>query len=120
MKVRPIRHAGFTLVEIMIVVGLIGMLAAIAIPNFVKARASSHTNVCLNNLRQIQAAIQQWAMETRKGPLSVVAEADVTPYMKNTPVCPAGGTTFADSYTLTDVATDPVCQKVPLTHLLPP
>ena len=58
-------------------------------------------------------------METSKEPQSVATEADVTPYMKNTPLCPAGGTTFADSYTLTDVSTDPVCRKAPLTHLLP-
>jgi len=120
MKLRHVPQAGFTLIEIMTVVGLIGLLAAIAIPNFVKARTSSQTNACINNLRQIQAAIQQCAMETGKGPLSAVTEADVTPYMKKTPLCPAGGTTFADSYLLTDVATDPVCQKVPLTHLLTP
>jgi type IV pilus assembly protein PilA len=110
--------SGFTLVEIMIVVGLIGMLAAMAIPAFAKARARSQSKVCINNLRQIQSAIQQWAMEQKKSPNSPVTETDVTPYLKTVPVCPAGGTTFADSYTLTDVSADPVCQHVPLTHLL--
>ncbi len=118
MKIRTNRRAGFTLVEIMIVVGLIGMLAAIAIPNFARARASSQTNVCLNNLRQIQSAIQQWAVETRKGPRSAVTVDDVKDYMKNTPLCPSGGTTFANSYTLTDVSSEPGCQKAPVAHVL--
>ena len=58
------RKAGFTLVEIMIVVAIIGLLAAIAIPNFIKARATSQQNACINNLRQIDGAINEWALET--------------------------------------------------------
>ena len=113
------RKSGFTLVEIMIVVAIIGLLAAIAIPNFIKARATSQKNVCINNLRQVDAAIQQWAMELRKGPSAAVVETDVTPYIKNSVVCPSGGTTFLNSYLLTIVSTQPTCQKVPLTHFLP-
>src|ERR1017187_3933255 len=64
MKTHASRKAGFTLVEIMIVVAIIGLLAAIAIPNFVHARQSAQTNACINNLRQIDAAKQEWAMET--------------------------------------------------------
>src|SRR5258708_7556 len=99
------RKSGFTLVEIMIVVAIIGLLAAIAIPNFIKARTTSQKNVCINNLRQIDAAIQQWAMELKQGPNATVTETDVTPYMKHSVTCASGGTTFADSYTLTTVAT---------------
>ena len=121
MKIKSIAApAGFTLVEIMIVCSLIGMLAAIAIPNFIRARQSSQTNVCINNLRQIHSAIQTWAMETKKGANSPVVEDDVLPYLKNRALCPAGGTTFANSYELTDVATDPACRKVAATHLLNP
>ena len=119
MKNRTSRKSGFTLVEIMIVVAIIGLLAAIAIPNFVRARTTSQMNACINNLRQIDGAIQQWALELKKDPAATVAETDVTPFLKNSVVCPSGGTTFADSYTIVDVATRPVCKKVALTHVLP-
>jgi prepilin-type N-terminal cleavage/methylation domain-containing protein len=119
MKNKKQRVNGFTLVEIMIVVAIIGLLAAIAIPNFLKARGTSQQNVCINNLRQVSAATQQWALELNKAPTAAVTFADVLPYMKRSVLCPAGGTTFGNSYTLTTVAEQPICQKAPLSHFLP-
>src|SRR5437899_4572676 len=94
MKVNKSRKAGFTLVEIMIVVAIIGLLAAIAIPNFIKARTTAQTNACINNLRQTNGAIETWALENRKVLGDVVADADIfgaALYIKTKPQCPAGG-----------------------------
>ena len=67
MQIKTNKTAGFTLVEIMIVVAIIGLLAAIAIPNFVKARENAQLNSILNNLRIIEGAKDQWALENKKG-----------------------------------------------------
>jgi prepilin-type N-terminal cleavage/methylation domain-containing protein len=93
MKINTSRNAGFTLVEIMIVVAIIGLLAAIAIPNFVRARNTSQTNACINNLRQIDSAVQQWALETGQ-PDTATPTAVVYAYIKGgvVPKCPANGT----------------------------
>ena len=111
MKIKKNRRAGFTLVEIMIVVAIIGLLAAIAIPNFVRARTTAQTNACIANLKQIQGAIEQWALEEKKDPAAAVAVSDISGAGKyivkviNTAlVCPGGG-----SYTISDVQTAPTC-----------
>jgi prepilin-type N-terminal cleavage/methylation domain-containing protein len=119
MNRKTSRKSGFTLVEIMIVVAIIGLLAAIAIPNFIKARTTSQMNACINNLRQIDGAIQQWALENKQGATANVLFADISGYLKNAVICPSGGTTFADSYTITTVAAKPVCAKVGSPHVLP-
>ena len=119
MKIRNPRVAGFTLVEIMIVVAIIGLLAAIAIPNFIKARTTSQKSACINNLRQVDGAIQQWALENKKDPAAAVKFTDISSYLKSAVICPAGGTTFGDSYTIVDVQTKPVCQKDAVNHILP-
>ena len=66
------KNAGFTLVEIMIVVAIIGLLAAIAIPNFVKARQTAQRNACIRNLHEIDGAKEEWALETKKSAGSAV------------------------------------------------
>ncbi len=94
----------FTLVEIMIVVAIIGLLAAIAIPNFMQARTTSQKNACINNLRQISGAQDQVLIEN---PAAGLTDALVNALLQTAnPVCPAGGT----AYVLT---TDPpVCPNV--------
>ena len=89
MKINTSRKAGFTLVEIMIVVAIIGLLAAIAIPNFVKARNTSQANACINNMRQIDNAIQSFALENNKRDADAVGPDDVKVYIKGNvmPTC---------------------------------
>ena len=120
---KNVRQAGFTLVEIMIVVAIIGLLAAIAIPNFVKARATSQANACINNLRQIDAAANQWALEQKKKTGdSITYPTDLQPYIKlnsagTIPGCPAGGT-----YSDATVGAIPACTlaaTVTPAHVLP-
>jgi prepilin-type N-terminal cleavage/methylation domain-containing protein len=93
MRIKTNRKSGFTLVEIMIVVAIIGLLAAIAIPNFVKARGTAQTNACINNLRQIDGAKEQWALESRASEGTAVDDAAVNEFIKGgAPECPASGT----------------------------
>jgi prepilin-type N-terminal cleavage/methylation domain-containing protein len=124
MKIRTSRKAGFTLVEIMIVVAIIGMLAAIAIPNFVKARTTAQKNACINNLRQLDGAVQEFALENKKAASDPVTLNDCKPYLRNSVVCPAGGTTPEDSYQVTDCQTTPNCITkgggTANGHMLPP
>src|SRR6266700_802164 len=76
------RRAGFTLVEIMIVVAIIALLAAIAVPGFLRARKRSQASRILNDLRMIDAAVDQYAIETNKKSNDVVGTADWTNYLK--------------------------------------
>ena len=121
MKITANRTRGFSLLEIMIVVALIGMLAGIAIPNLVKARSQSQVNACLNNLRCIDNATQEWALEHLKGPNSTLVFDDIQPYLKSEVLCPSAGAgaTFATSYTVSTVSNKPSCQIVPSKHVLP-
>jgi prepilin-type N-terminal cleavage/methylation domain-containing protein len=101
--------AAFTLVEIMIVVAIIGLLAAIAVANFVHARSTSQANACINNMHQIDGAVTEWSLEKGKktGDPAPSLITDLTPYIRlnssgSLPSCPAGG-----SYTMSTVGAIP-------------
>jgi type II secretory pathway pseudopilin PulG len=105
----------------MIVVAIIGLLAAIAIPNFIRSRSTSQQNACINNLRMIDAAKQQWALETGQAANATPDATAVTPYLGRgaggslaSVYCPVDTSkTFTASYTIGNMATTPACQKQP-------
>lgn len=112
MKLNTARTSGFTLVEIMIVVAIIGLLAAIAIPNFVKSRSRAQTNACIANLKQIEGAKETYFLE--KKTTTAPAMTDLVPdYIKTEPKCP----TSDAAYTVGDAATRPTCATAD--HVLP-
>jgi prepilin-type N-terminal cleavage/methylation domain-containing protein len=118
MRINAKKTAGFTLVEIMIVVAIIGLLAAIAIPNFVNARKTAQTNACINNLRQIDAAKQQWALEVGAAPGATPGSADITPFLGRgnagsvaSVYCPLSGAGGLNGYTINNLNLAPACNN---------
>lgn len=90
------KKQGFTLVEIMIVVAIIALLAAIAVPSFMNARTKSMLSSCQNNLRLIDGAVQQYALDHSNALVSAISDlVGTNAYIKDTPECKGGG-----SYTL--------------------
>jgi prepilin-type N-terminal cleavage/methylation domain-containing protein len=115
MRSRVSRRAGFTLIEIMIVVAIIALLAAVAIPNLAKARKSAQRTACINNLKTIEGAKSIWALNNKKGDADVPTDADMFgpgAEIEKKPACPGNGT-----YTIGAVSEKPTC-SVP-DHVLP-
>lgn len=113
MKIKKLLgKGGFTLVEIMIVVAIIGLLAAVAIPNFMRARETAQRNACVANLKQIDGAKTLWSLDT--GGTTTPGWSDlVTAYIKKTPSCPAGY-----SYNINALDEDPTCNSGMTGHTL--
>jgi prepilin-type N-terminal cleavage/methylation domain-containing protein len=102
MKAHRTKKAGFTLVEIMIVVAVIGTLASLAVPNYVKAVDESRRKKCISNLKQIQGFITVWGIDNKMNEGDVPTDSDLfgtDKYLQVKPTCPSGG-----SYTLGTVA----------------
>ena len=106
----------------MVVVAIVGLLAAIGIPNFVHARMNGQKNACINNLRQIDGAKQEWALDAKAGPADSVTLDIIKPYLGrgtagNLPHCPADPTFSPNDYVVGDLQTPPTCSIVP-SHVL--
>jgi prepilin-type N-terminal cleavage/methylation domain-containing protein len=112
------RRGAFTLIELMIVVLIIAILLAIAVPQWIRSRELSRYRACISNLRLIDNAKEQYAMDQNRNNGDPCAMADIWPtYIKGTaaPICPSGG-----NYTVNNVGTAPTCSYnlAPYPHVL--
>lgn len=114
LRHKPSRVA-FTLVEVMIVVAIIALLVVIALPNFIKSRNSARVKACMRNLRVMDGAKAQWALDARKSTTAAPLDADVAPYLQDgrIPECPASGT-----YRMRSLTKYPACTLAAQGHTL--
>jgi prepilin-type N-terminal cleavage/methylation domain-containing protein len=114
-QLHPKFRAGFTLIEIMIVVAIIGLLAAMAIPNLMNSVTKAKRTTCITNIRNIDGAKQQWNVEVKAAVSSTPTPSDIQHFLGrgtagNLPTCPSDqAATFATSYSINDLQTLPVC-----------
>jgi prepilin-type N-terminal cleavage/methylation domain-containing protein len=106
---------GFTLLEMMIVCGVVGIMASIALPNFLKARATVEQRSCIKNLRELDLTKQQWGFENKKAPTAIPTIAEIQVYFgrNRMPACPTRGT-----YTLQRLDRNPTCTRATSGHTL--
>lgn len=118
-QLRKKGRKGFTLVEIMIVVAIIALLAAIAVPNFLRARKRSQATRVIEDMRLVEAAKDQWALENNKKGTDNVVWADVVPYLKTTSELgkSEGKDTLQGDITLTTVDAPPTVSQETATLL---
>lgn len=113
---------GFTLVEIFLACAIMAILIAIAVPNFIKARSTVQANTCVDNLRQLKLAKDQWALENNKVSTDTPSAADLNTYIRNNTsslTCPLDtASSFATSYNINNVGTDPGCTIDNVNHHL--
>jgi prepilin-type N-terminal cleavage/methylation domain-containing protein len=124
MKPGKKSSVGFTLIEITIVVGIIGILIAICIPNFMRPSRASQQNVCISNLRLIDGGKRLWALEHVAPPTATPAITDIQPYLgrgptAGAPLCPSTTSKiFSNSYVIGDIQTLPTC-RISTNHFIP-
>jgi prepilin-type N-terminal cleavage/methylation domain-containing protein len=101
---------GFTILELMVVVTLISLLTAIVVPHVLNARDRANQKTCINNLRQIDQAIQLWAADSKSLPTDIVTHTNLAPYLRKLPTCPAiRGGSFNSDYGMTFVEDPSYC-----------
>jgi prepilin-type N-terminal cleavage/methylation domain-containing protein len=116
MTASPQQSRGaFTLIEVLVVVAIISLVAAVAMPSLARARATSQRKACIANLKQIDGAKEQWAIENSKVEGTSVRRSDVSPYLRGGlfPSCPSGGT-----YRVQRLGRDPYCSQSKNGHSL--
>jgi len=110
------RRRGFTLIEILIVVAVIGIILAVALPAFMKSRTQARKQVCIDNISQIESAKQQWGLENQKKDGDAPTTDDLVgsnKYIKRMPECPGGGT-----YDFQSIGTTTTCSQAADGHVL--